>query len=184
MPCKLCGSARSNSSSCPLNPHALSIKPEKHNSVPATVAVATPAPKPKAPKSLKAMVAPAPPKKYPTPSSPEHKYQAPKVPRGQVGVRTENWKQRKPNTKKEREATLKRCGAQCFLVPEELKYPVCPKVSPPYSCNFDCDGIRAQRNITYLINNRHTVSEEAKARALFARGEANKLGVAHCGWLP
>lgn len=107
-------------------------------------------------------------------------YQAPKLPWGQVGVRTKAWKERKPHTQAERKAMMQACGANCYLVPDELKYPVCAKNDP--GCAPDCDGIRAQRNITHLIVNRHTVSHAAKMRALAARDKANKLGVAHCGW--
>lgn len=104
---------------------------------------------------------------------------APKLPRGQVGVRTDQWGKRKPKTVSERRALKSRCGDKCYLSPHDLKYPVCAVDS---NCSYDCDGIRAARNITYLINNRKNVSDEAKTRALSARSKAERLGLEHCGW--
>lgn len=104
---------------------------------------------------------------------------APKLPRGEVGVRTEAWKDRKPKSKGDRRDLLQRCGDKCFLIPDELKYPIC---SSKGDCSYDCDGLRAGRNLTYLINNRKTVGEEAKDRAIHARILADKLGKQHCGW--
>lgn len=108
-------------------------------------------------------------------------YQAPKLPRGAVGVKTKEWTVRKPHTQAERRALMQACGEDCFLIPDDLKYPVCARED--LSCAPDCDGIRAQRNITHLIVNRHTVSRGAKMRALRARTKANELGAAHCGWV-
>lgn len=104
---------------------------------------------------------------------------APKLPRGEVGRRTRAWLGRKPTSKAERVAAMSQCGAKCFLVPKEHKYPVCSMGS----CDYDCDALRAQRNMTHLIYNRHTVSEEAKQKALRARNKANELGIAHCEWV-
>lgn len=104
---------------------------------------------------------------------------APALPRGQVGVRTKKWGDKKPKTAAQRRSLRTRCGDKCYLAPEDLKYPVC---ATDGDCNYDCDGIRAARNVTYLINNRSDVSDEAKSRALRARDKAQRLGVEHCGW--
>lgn len=115
------------------------------------------------------------------PSPSERDYtqaKAPLLPRGHVGINTKAWGTRKPNTKEERQQLLDKCGEKCFLVPEGLKYPVCPKGS----CEYDCDGIRAARNITYLVHNKTSNSDEARERALVARDKAQRLGVEHCGW--
>lgn len=107
-------------------------------------------------------------------------YIAPKLPRGQVGINTNAWNAVKPITKDERQVLLDVCGPGCFLIPEDMKYPVCAKDN---TCKHDCSGIRAARNLTHLIVNRRTVSHEAKLRALNARSKANELGAAHCGWV-
>lgn len=102
---------------------------------------------------------------------------APRLPRGEVGRRAKIWYANKPTSAKERKEVKDKCGDDCFLIPELSKYPVCKK-----DCELDCDGLRAARNITYLINNRHTVSQEAKDRSLRARKKANEIGVEKCGW--
>lgn len=103
---------------------------------------------------------------------------APKLPRGQVGINTEAWKTRKPTTKTQRKQMSEKCGAKCYLVPELEKYPVCAKGS----CDYDCDGIRSAKNLTYLIVNSKRNGAEAKDRAMRARKAAEDLGLKHCGW--
>jgi len=161
--CSLCGSQGVSVSSCPLNVNALSTKPLKH---PLAARLAAPMPVAAAPEAPVVAVA-------------AYKdAKAPKLPRGQVGKNTQKWEQRKPTTKAQREQLAERCGPSCYLIPELQKYPVCAKGS----CDYDCDGIRAARNITYLIVNKKNTSEEARSRALRARDHAQRLGVEHCGW--
>lgn len=46
----------------------------------------------------------------------------------------ESWESKKPKTKKERENVLKKYGKSCFLIPEELKFPICNKDDGAYNC--------------------------------------------------
>ena len=105
---------------------------------------------------------------------------APKLPRGQVKRNTAAWRARAPDTKKARAAAKAQCGDKCFLVPELNKYPICARGS----CETDCDGVRAARNITYLIEHRKPgkVSDAARARAMVARQRAIEVGKKSCGW--
>jgi hypothetical protein len=193
MPCTGCGATGTNITTCPFNPSVVSPRPDKHNLQPLHVIQSTSRTKPAKPKS-KPISRPKPaakskpasrpatktkstPVEYTLPSV--DKYQAPKLPLGHVGIDTKQWEARKPISKKDRQALLDACGDQCYLIPEKQAYPVCAKDN---SCKIDCSGVRAARNITHLIVNRHTVSEEAKRRALTARVKANELGEKHCGW--
>lgn len=118
------------------------------------------------------------PKKHPLTSPAPKEAKAPKLPRGQVCVNTKAWEERKPKSKTQRKQLTEKCGAKCYLIPELEKYPVCAKDS----CAYDCDGIRAARNLTYLVVNRKSTGKEAKTRAMRARNSAQLLGVQYCGW--
>ena len=102
----------------------------------------------------------------------------PALPRGAVKANSELWLQRKPVTKAEREAVMAQCGAQCFLEPTELKYPICGKGS----CDVDCDGLRTAYGVTAILHNRKNLSASARATAEGARAKAQAVGKAHCGW--
>lgn len=52
---------------------------------------------------------------------------------------TKGWKTDAPKRGKERHELVKRCP-DCFLIPEQEKFPVC-KVD----CSYDCRGIRAAK---------------------------------------
>ena len=54
--------------------------------------------------------------------------------------RAAGWKYDKPHTEEERKELLKKYGKDCFLRPEELKYPICNKEGEP-----DCRGIIAAK---------------------------------------
>jgi len=116
-------------------------------------------------------------KKHPLAKAPSVP-KAHKLPRGQVGINTKAWELRKPQTKDQRREMSEKCGDKCYLIPELEKYPVCSKGS----CDHDCDGIRAARNLTYLVVNKKSTGEEAKRRAMRARAAAEKLGTEVCGW--
>ena len=45
--------------------------------------------------------------------------------------RAAGWKYDKPHTEEERKGLLKKHGKDCFLRPEELKYPICNKEGEP-----------------------------------------------------
>jgi hypothetical protein len=188
MPCKLCGASGTNIRTCPFNPNALSPNPQKHKSRALTQ---LPQKTQKTQKTQRAQKLQK--KEQPKPKPTKvvaidsdylldipPVYQAPKLPRGQVGVQTEQWKLVKPSTKQERQDLSDLCGDKCFLIPELQKYPVCDKGN---TCDFSCPGIRAQRNITHLTVNKPDVSREAKMRAIRARSHANELGAKHCGWV-
>jgi hypothetical protein len=53
----------------------------------------------------------------------------------------ESWMTKKPETKPERTRVLQKCGKSCFLVPDQLKFPICNKDAPP--CKYNCRGLKA-----------------------------------------
>lgn len=97
---------------------------------------------------------------------------------GRVKDRTEEWKTRKPESVAERQALKASCGSKCFLVPEELKYPICSKNQ---DCKIDCDGLRAALGLATMVSRRN-VSREAHERASVADERAKAIGREHCGW--
>lgn len=55
-----------------------------------------------------------------------------------------SWADKKPQTKKEREAVLEKCGKVCFLIPEDEKFPICNKLETEESpCEYNCKGLKA-----------------------------------------
>jgi len=52
------------------------------------------------------------------------------------------WRNIKPHTMKQRKNMYKRYGKRCFLLPKELKYPVCNK----YTGKMECVGLLAAQN--------------------------------------
>ena len=52
---------------------------------------------------------------------------------------TKGWSNRSPRTKGERDAVFEKCGAKCFLIPSERKFPVCEKTTK--NCKVDCGGL-------------------------------------------
>ena len=54
---------------------------------------------------------------------------------------TTSWKDKAPMKKSERQTVRKTCGESCFLLPDELKFPVCNKKVPP--CEYNCKGLKA-----------------------------------------
>ena len=52
------------------------------------------------------------------------------------------WKDIKPHTQSERKRVLRKYGKRCFLVPKELKYPICNKRTG----KVECKGILAAQN--------------------------------------
>ena len=51
------------------------------------------------------------------------------------------WATKKPEKKSQRTRVLETCGKSCFLVPDELKFPICNKDAPP--CEYNCRGLKA-----------------------------------------
>lgn len=172
-----------NKSTCPLNPKALSHNTKKHPLAGTVEGGPAEVPTAKPKKDTKAPIASRPkPKgkvKMATVSADYMNAAAPRVPRGQVKRDTESWTKRKPKSMGQRSELIERCGPKCFLNPETKKYPVCAKTG---GCDYDCDGIRAARNMTYIVANSGSTGDEARARALSARDRAQRLGVEYCGW--
>lgn len=56
-----------------------------------------------------------------------------------VDKREEYWKNKKPHSISERKYILDHCGESCFLMPNELKFPICNKTLP---CTYNCRGLK------------------------------------------
>ena len=52
------------------------------------------------------------------------------------------WREMKPHTKRQRKSMLKKYGSRCFLLPKELKYPICNK----YTGKIECVGLAAAQS--------------------------------------
>ena len=44
------------------------------------------------------------------------------------------WRDMKPHTQRERKNMLKKYGSRCYLLPKELKYPICNKKTGKIEC--------------------------------------------------
>ena len=53
--------------------------------------------------------------------------------------RTRGWKKEAPKLLSQRRKLSKRCGNKCFLMPKELKFPICPYKSK--GCKISCKGL-------------------------------------------
>ncbi len=51
---------------------------------------------------------------------------------------TKGWRQISPKLKSERVKLMKKCGSDCFLSPENLRFPICSK---KMDCKRRCSGI-------------------------------------------
>jgi hypothetical protein len=68
----------------------------------------------------------------------------------------------------ERKDEVKQCGKQCFLLPTELKYPVCDLKT----CSFSCAGLHAA-----YVRAREWKHEEVAQKAA-------SMMESRCGWHP
>lgn len=59
--------------------------------------------------------------------------------------KTRGWAAGSPQKGKERKALFKHCGPKCFLLPDNLKYPVCESLRVNRNCKFSCQGILAAK---------------------------------------
>ena len=50
------------------------------------------------------------------------------------------WSEVAPKTKAQRQQLIQICGSSCFLLPDQLKFPVCTS-----DCNVNCKGLIAAR---------------------------------------
>ena len=55
---------------------------------------------------------------------------------------TRGWKELSPRNISDRRILLEKCGSGCFLLPEELKFPICSKAM---DCKKNCSGILAAK---------------------------------------
>jgi len=55
---------------------------------------------------------------------------------------TRGWKTISPKNISDRRILLEKCGADCFLMPEALKFPICSK---EMDCKKNCSGILAAK---------------------------------------
>ena len=60
------------------------------------------------------------------------------------GSRLRGWSGAKPNTTSERRLMMQKCGAKCFLLPSQLKFPICP-MRPHISCKPSQQGLLAAK---------------------------------------
>lgn len=51
------------------------------------------------------------------------------------------WEKNKPKLRSDRRRKLEQCGSGCFLMPKQLKFPICPK----NSCAVDCKALLAAK---------------------------------------
>ena len=62
------------------------------------------------------------------------------------GIKTRGWSGRKPTRGKERHQLMQECGKECFLLPEQEKFPICqsPRMTGGVSnCKPDCQGVQS-----------------------------------------
>lgn len=52
------------------------------------------------------------------------------------------WRDMKPHTHRERKNMLRKYGSRCFLLPKELKYPICNK----FTGKIECVGLSAAQS--------------------------------------
>lgn len=55
---------------------------------------------------------------------------------------TRGWRDLAPRNISDRRILLEKCGADCFLMPEVLKFPICSK---SMDCRKNCSGILAAK---------------------------------------
>jgi len=75
------------------------------------------------------------------------------------------WSEAAPRTVGQRRAVMKKCGARCFMDPDNLKYPVCPG-NPRPTCKVSKKGADAARRRSAQYHRRKV---ESKAKALQKR---------------
>lgn len=72
------------------------------------------------------------------------------------------WSSEKPKRGEEREKVIKDCGSECFLVPNERKYPVCSKSAGTSGCKLSCNGILAALNRSRMVTGKATKHGDTK----------------------
>lgn len=74
---------------------------------------------------------------YRTPTSTPTPTPSPELP---VDKKNVSWAKKKPHLITERRSLLENCGKRCFLLPEQMKFPICNKTLP---CEYNCRGLKA-----------------------------------------
>ena len=95
----------------------------------------------------------APKAKYPSrPVSSKHKQSISQMPLHQYqfstgkGKHTRGWAELAPQRGKQRHLLKEKCGDQCFLMPEQQAFPICPKCfNSICKCELDCRGLTAAK---------------------------------------
>lgn len=79
-----------------------------------------------------------------------------------AGNPTKGWKELAPYGTSARRQVLDKCGSQCFLDADNLKYPICPKCDNGVcSCKVNCKGVQSAYN---RARQYHTQDIAEKAR--------------------
>lgn len=87
-----------------------------------------------------------------------------KTERVAVKKRSKAWKDLAPKTKEEREKMMKHCGPSCFLDPDNLAYPICPKSNiRKKSCKPTQQGIKAAYSRAIAVQNTKVIALARKA---------------------
>jgi len=78
---------------------------------------------------------------------------------GKKTTKKKSWKDLAPKTKKDRLKMLKVCGPSCFLDPENLTYPICPKSNIKIKSSEPTEqGIRAAYTRAIIVQNSKVAS--------------------------
>ena len=91
------------------------------------------------------------------------------------GIKTRGWSGRKPARGKERHQLMQECGKECFLLPEQEKFPICqsPRMTNGVSdCKPDCGGIQSA-----LIRARQYKYDDVAEKAKALLKECNQEGL-------
>ena len=91
------------------------------------------------------------------------------------GIKTRGWSGRKPTRGKERHQLMQECGKECFLLPEQEKFPICqsPRMTGKVSnCTKDCGGIQSA-----LIRARQYKYDDVAEKAKELLKECNQEGL-------
>lgn len=61
------------------------------------------------------------------------------------GSATKGWKEDAPKKGYERHMLKKKCGDECFMLPQEEKFPICPKLGIGKDCQIDSRALTAAK---------------------------------------
>ena len=93
------------------------------------------------------------------------------------GIKSRGWAARSPTRGRERHQLKKECGNECFLLPDQEKFPVCqsPRMTKGVSdCRIDCGAAQSA-----LIRARQYKYDDVAEKAKALLEECNKGGLEH-----